>query len=167
MTAKFTESQHCVERRACATCRLSPAWRLRFHAPEVCPFGVTSESAPKIVSERFYGAAQRDAVEQSASHAPPSLVTSGPGSHLKRLLSRVGLRASPNCKCNQRAKYMDQMGVEWCRQNIETICGWLQEEASTRKLPFVQSAARALVSLSISRAERDLRDMPQKASTKT
>jgi hypothetical protein len=49
---------------------------------------------------------------------------------------------------------MDEMGGEWCRQNIETIVEWLEEEAIGRKLPFSPTLAKGLVLLAISRSEK-------------
>lgn len=79
----------------------------------------------------------------------------GPGSELKKLLKLIGITAMPGCKCNQRAKYMDKMGPQWCRDNIETILDWLQEESSNRGMLFVRSAARLMVNRAITIAERN------------
>lgn len=81
--------------------------------------------------------------------------TYGPGTELKALLGMIGIKASPNCSCNARAKKMDDMGVEWCEKNVTTIVGWLQEEADKRRLPFSRFAARKLVQTAIARAARN------------
>lgn len=83
----------------------------------------------------------------------PKPVSGGAGTHLKGLLSRLGISAS-NCNCNARAAKMNRMGVEWCEANAETIVGWLREEAAKRKMPFINAVARWLVALAISRARR-------------
>lgn len=80
--------------------------------------------------------------------------TSGPGTELKKLLGKIGIKSSPTCSCNKRAKTMDENGIEWCEQNVETICDWLQEEATKRKLPFVRMAGRALIHLAIRKAKK-------------
>jgi hypothetical protein len=72
----------------------------------------------------------------------------GPGTELKALLKRVGIVASPGCSCNTRAKLMDANELKepgWCERNLETICDWLQEEATKRKLPFFRMAGKILV----------------------
>lgn len=69
----------------------------------------------------------------------------GPGFELKKLLKLFGIIPEPGCQCNKRAAYMDQMGCQWCRDNIDTILGWLQEEANKRGLLFVKSVARMVV----------------------
>lgn len=79
----------------------------------------------------------------------------GPGSELKKLLKLIGITATPGCKCNQRAKYMDKMGPAWCRENLDTILDWLQEESSNRGMLFVRSAARMMVNRAITNAERN------------
>lgn len=78
----------------------------------------------------------------------------GPGTELKKLLGKIGIKSSPTCSCNKRAKTMDENGIEWCEQNVETICDWLQEEATKRKLPFIRMAGKAIVHLAIRRAKK-------------
>lgn len=79
----------------------------------------------------------------------------GPGTQLKKLLSKIGIKASPNCSCNKRAALMDTNGIEWCENNIDTIVGWLKEEANKRKLPFIDIAGRILVKKAISNAKKN------------
>jgi hypothetical protein len=54
----------------------------------------------------------------------------GPGTELKAILGSVGINPSPNCSCNSRMRQMDEWGVEGCRENFETIIGWLEEKAA-------------------------------------
>lgn len=79
----------------------------------------------------------------------------GPGSELKKLLARVGIKASPNCSCNAKVAEMNRQGVEWCQANIDTIVGWLREEAGKRRLPFLDVAGRLLVKRAIRNARKD------------
>lgn len=85
--------------------------------------------------------------------SPPA---SGPGAELKKLLSKIGITSSPSCSCNNRAKTMDEKGIQWCEENVETICDWLQEEAAKRKLPFVRLAGKAIINLAIRRAKKNI-----------
>jgi len=81
----------------------------------------------------------------------------GPGTELKALLKRVGIVASPGCSCNTRAKLMDANELKepgWCEKNLETICDWLQEEATKRKLPFLRMAGKILVRKAIRNARK-------------
>lgn len=78
----------------------------------------------------------------------------GPGTELKVLLSKIGITSSSTCSCNAKAKTMDEKGIAWCEENVETICDWLQEEATKRKLPFVRLAGKALIHLAIRRAKK-------------
>jgi hypothetical protein len=78
----------------------------------------------------------------------------GPGSFLKKYLSRIGITSTPNCSCNAKAKHMDTMGIEWCEQNLDTIVGWLKDEAEKRRLPFVPWPARLLVKKAIAAAKK-------------
>lgn len=85
---------------------------------------------------------------------PAPEITDGPGTHLKRLLRQFGIVDREGCGCRDKAREMDRRGVEWCAENIDTIVGWLREEAERRELPFVEFAARQLVKLAIRRARK-------------
>ena len=81
----------------------------------------------------------------------------GPGTELKRLLSRIGIKAEPGCKCNARAAEMDRMEKAfpgWCEANIDLIVGWLREEATKRNLLFVDAAGAMLVRRAIKNAKK-------------
>jgi len=85
---------------------------------------------------------------------PPAPPTHGPGTELKALLARVGITATPDCSCNARAAEMDRQGVEWCEANLDTIVGWLREQAEARGLPFLDLAGRLLVRRAIANARK-------------
>jgi hypothetical protein len=80
----------------------------------------------------------------------------GPGTELKKLLANWPFRivATPNCSCNARAAEMDRQGIEWCEANLDTIVGWLREEATKRRLPFLDAAGRLLVKRAIRNARK-------------
>jgi hypothetical protein len=104
--------------------------------------------APKINARQLCGSWRPDVVRP----APPA---HGPGTELKALLARVGIVAAPDCSCNARAAEMDRQGVDWCEANIDTIVGWLREQAEARGLPFLDLAGRLLVKRAISNARRN------------
>lgn len=80
----------------------------------------------------------------------------GVGTHLKRLLSYVGITAGKGCECGPRADQMDREGPEWCDKNTDLIVGWLEEEAKNRGLWFFnRAAARMLVRKAIRLARKD------------
>lgn len=81
----------------------------------------------------------------------------GVGTELKKILSYINIKATPNCSCNKRAKYMNEKGIEWCKTHKDLICDWLKEEAKKRKLPFVPFAGRKLIDIAIYRAEKNIR----------
>jgi hypothetical protein len=88
---------------------------------------------------------------------PEPKITHGPGTELKKLLKRVGIVASPNCSCNARARKMDEEEARqpgWCVAHVDEIVGWLREEATKRKLPFLDLAGRVLVRRAIKNAKR-------------
>ena len=96
------------------------------------------------------------AYPRSSTAPPPPFQrpSGGAGTELKALLAKIGIVASPGCSCNKRADVMNRNGIHWCEQNVETICDWLQEEATKRKLPFVRLAGKALIHLAIRRAKK-------------
>ncbi len=81
-------------------------------------------------------------------------IEEGVGAELKKLLAIFGITSTPNCSCNAKAKLMNNNGIQWCKENKDTITSWLQEEAKKRKLPFSRFAARKLINFAISRAEK-------------
>lgn len=90
--------------------------------------------------------------------APRPATNGGPGSELKKLLSRVGITATPACLCNARAAIMDEREAEepgWCAANIDMVVGWLREEATRRGLPFIDAVGRLLVRRAIANARRN------------
>jgi hypothetical protein len=90
-----------------------------------------------------------------AATEPVAPDTNGPGTELKKLLARVGIVSTPDCSCNARAAEMDRQGVEWCEANLDTIVGWLREQAEARGLPFLDIAGRLLVRRAIANARRN------------
>ena len=42
----------------------------------------------------------------------------------------------------------------WCAENLDTIVGWLREQATERGLPFIDAAGRMLVKRAIRNAAR-------------
>lgn len=90
---------------------------------------------------------------KSVTQRPPA-PTHGPGTELKALLKTIGITATPNCSCNARARKMDERGCDWCEENVDEIVGWLREEATKRKLPFLDVAGKILVRKAIKNARR-------------
>lgn len=84
----------------------------------------------------------------------PARPAGGPGTELKKLLQRFNVQPVGPCKCNSRAALMDAWGSAQCRKSIETIVGWLAEEAKTRKLLFLAVAAKLLIKRAIRNAEK-------------
>ena len=78
----------------------------------------------------------------------------GPGSELKKLLGKVGIHATPNCKCNKYMREMNDKGPDWCEQNIETIVDWMQEEAKKRHLPFIRIAGKRITVFAIKKGRK-------------
>lgn len=141
--------------------RTCEARGVRFEDAEAC---IVSRDGDMVLVDEFHqaypwergaaGEAMRAAVVKKliAKAKPPA----GPGHELKKLLSKLGIQASSTCACNQRANTMDERGVQWCEENIETICDWLAEEAGKRSLPFVRSAGKLLIRMAIRNAKKGI-----------
>lgn len=93
----------------------------------------------------------RDKPEKPVRAWPPGY---GPGTELKKLLGKIGIKASENCSCNARAVTMDWHGIEWCETNADKISGWLKEEATKRGLPYMDFAGKAIINMAIKKAKK-------------
>lgn len=116
---------------------------------------VVSERPGVVVVDQTHPAfpATTGVREPNQNRQPPVL---GPGGHLKRLLARFGIKATGSgCKCTSRAAEMDRHGCEWVAANLDTVVGWLREEAHKRGLPFVDALAKMLVREAVRRARKD------------
>ena len=79
----------------------------------------------------------------------------GPGTELKALLKTwLRIEATGTCSCNTKAKEMDARGCDWCEANIDTVVGWLRDEAARRGLPFIDVAGELLVKRAIKNARK-------------
>jgi len=79
----------------------------------------------------------------------------GPGTELHRLLGKFGLHMKKGCECKARMVQMNKWGCDGCEENIDTIVGWLAEEAASRGLPFLNTVGRLLVKRAISNARKE------------
>jgi hypothetical protein len=101
----------------------------------------------------IYAKCRGDA-ETRWSRNPAKVIKCRPGTALKSLLATIGITAAPNCSCQRHANEMDARGCDWCEENLDTIVGWLREEATKRGLPFIDAAGRLLVRRAIRNARR-------------
>ncbi len=92
----------------------------------------------------------------------PKEIDGGPGTELKKILARWGIRPGENCACTRRAKTMDQNGPRWCEQNLDKIVGWLKEEANNRKLPFINRLGKILVRRAIRNSQKKTEDSAER-----
>lgn len=109
---------------------------------------IVSEDGDAITVDELHAAYPRE------RKAGQEVSSSGPGTELKKLLATVGIKPTPTCSCTARAREMDARGCDWCEENIDMIVGWLREEATSRKLPFVDAAGRLLVRRAIRNARK-------------
>lgn len=78
----------------------------------------------------------------------------GPGTILSQMLATIGIKSTPSCACRRHAIEMNEKGSDWCDQNMDQILGWLKEESTKRGLPFVQTAAKLMVSRAVSKSKK-------------
>jgi hypothetical protein len=69
----------------------------------------------------------------------------GAGTALSKMLEKIGIKSTPNCPCKRRARLMNQLGPEWCEENLNIIISWLKEESEKRNIIFLESIAKLIV----------------------
>lgn len=116
--------------------------------------GVPPETITAAVNKLLGDRPGRGMIQIRVVEQAPPPPNAGPGTELKKLLSRIGIKPKAGCKCLARAVEMDIRGCDWCEQNIDLIVSWLREEATKRGLPFVDAAGRMLVRRAIANARR-------------
>ena len=116
-----------------------------------CGFSPSMGINPSVPVHCICGAVDRKPIGRPVSTRRP---LGGVGTELKAILSWFNIKADDRCGCERRALQMDAYGVPWCRQNIHTVVGWLQEAAKKRNMCFVRFAGYAAVKLAIHRATR-------------
>ena len=99
----------------------------------------------------------RDCTTGRQTTPPVPSVATGPGHELKKLLAGWPLRitSSSNCSCNAHARRMDEMGCDWCADNVPTITEWMRGEAAKRKMPFIATLAGLMVKRAIHNARKE------------
>lgn len=90
----------------------------------------------------------------AARPAAGQMVNFGPGAELKKIIYKLGLKPKAGCKCGQHIMEMNANGPDWCEQNIDTITGWLREEAVRAGYPFIESGARLIIRRAIRNSRR-------------
>lgn len=84
----------------------------------------------------------------------------GPGTVLSKMIKSLGIVMSDSCSCRRHAIEMNTQGNDWCEQNIDTVVGWLKEEANRRGLPFVDMIGKLMVGRAIKKSRKLLANQP-------
>lgn len=82
-----------------------------------------------------------------------------PGTELKKILASWGIKDDKECGCQDHANTMDQLGVYWCKNNIETIVDWMMDSAKNKwwsKLLATRWITRRLILKAIRNCEVNL-----------
>lgn len=77
-----------------------------------------------------------------------------PGTILSKMIKSVGIQMTDSCSCKRHALEMNDKGNDWCEQNIDTIVGWLRDEAKRRNLPFIDAIGKLLVGRAIKKSRK-------------
>jgi hypothetical protein len=84
----------------------------------------------------------------------------GPGAILSSMIKSLGIVMTQGCSCRRHAIEMNEKGNDWCEANIDTIVSWLREEATKRKLPFIDTVGKIMVKRAIKKSRRLLANQP-------
>ncbi len=139
-------------------CKASP------DACQVCELQEIPRAANKVTVSLAYSTLFRDKeldLNGKHSYIRAALINGipedGPGTRLKKRLSWFA-SGEHKCDCENHAKMMDMMGTHGCRQNMELIVGWLEEESKRRGLIFSRFIAKTFVAAAINEYESYLND---------
>jgi hypothetical protein len=84
----------------------------------------------------------------------------GPGTQLSKMIKSLGIHMSDSCSCRRHAIEMNSKGNDWCEENIDTVVGWLEQEAKNRGLPFVKMVGKVMVNRAIKKSRKLLANEP-------
>lgn len=83
-----------------------------------------------------------------------------PGTILSKMIKSLGIVMTDTCSCRAHALQMNAQGNDWCEQNIDTVVGWLREEAKRRGLPFIDTIGKLMVNRAIKKSRKLLANEP-------
>lgn len=83
-----------------------------------------------------------------------------PGTVLSKMIKTLGIKMTDSCSCRRHALEMNDKGNDWCEQNMDTVVGWLREEANRRKLPFIDAIGKLMVGRAIKKSRKLLANQP-------
>jgi len=82
------------------------------------------------------------------------------GTILSKMIKSVGIQMTDSCSCKRHALEMNEKGNDWCEENIDTIIGWLRDEAKRGGLPFMDAIGKMLVYRAIKKSRKLLANEP-------
>lgn len=106
------------------------------------------------VGAEYHGVPFREVTLAKRDPVQFDRMLTGPGTELKKLLAKMGIKSTATCQCNAHAIQMNLWGPDECERKIDQILVWLREEAGRKRLPFVDALARVVVRRAISNARR-------------
>jgi len=125
----------------------------------LCPICSEKKLTPEQLAQREAARAEQE--KQAAT---------GAGTQLHKLIKKLtGEKITASCGCKSHIAMMNKNGPAWCRENVDTIVGWLEEEIERRleedkpgwrlklagyKLPGQRLAIKRVILLACTLAER-------------
>lgn len=83
-----------------------------------------------------------------------------PGTQLSKMIKALGIHMSDSCSCRRHALKMNEMGNDWCEENLDTVLGWIRTEAKNRGLPFVDMVGKVMIKRAIKKSRKLLANEP-------
>lgn len=79
------------------------------------------------------------------------------GQRLKEAFATLGIKSSRGCSCDDVARKLDTQPLQWSRDNADWIIDQMRQNARAKRLPFVETIARAILTRAIAE-EQALQD---------
>jgi hypothetical protein len=156
--SQTTQYRHIVPEQACRFKAADDVWTC-----ENCGIKISaklSHGIPFVICRKPQAFVRGMVPVQESSGQPWSSVprvnrtAGGVGTELTKLLGRLGITHKSGCSCGARAASLDLMGPDAAENQIDTIVGWMRDEAKKRNLPFLDAAGRLLVQRAIKNARK-------------
>jgi len=156
---EITYSDNPIKRFVEARINRVPMPFLLFNGDEYTKIGDWTQAQAEAKVLEFLGT---DPAKKIRSLFPKTIEEdpNGPGTVLAKMIKSIGIVINDSCSCRRHALEMNEKGNDWCESNIDTIVGWLRQEAKNRNLPFIDAIGKLMVSRSIKKSRKLLANQP-------
>lgn len=91
-----------------------------------------NKSPLPIVKKEINREYKESVIKREETKRGKIVISSGPGTELKLLISSLGLSGASGCGCNNKAALMDSWGISGCQERREDILTWLRGQYKKR-----------------------------------